>query len=499
METAMKVRRRILVNNESIRSVAKDTGLSRNTIRKYCRDESLPKYKRSAPAFSPKLKGFEDQLTQWFEFDLKRPRRERRTAKKLYEQLVLEGYQGSYSPVCRFVKKLKSTQTSLNDAFVPLSFKAGDAMQFDWSLEVVLLNGVETKLKVAHFKLSHSRKPFIVAYPRETQEMLLDAFSQAFTFYQGIPKRVLIDNPKTMVVKIGKGKQRDYHPRFLSLMNHYLIEPVACTPASGWEKGQIENQVNVIRRQLFTPRLSFDDLVSLNLHLLACCEQLGKKLHPQQKDHNIDAVFKQEQQHLRALGKPFDGYVEKTLRVSATCLIQYDTNHYSVPCEYAKQRISLRVYATRLVMVAQQQVIAEHPRCFKRHSYYFEPWHYVPLLAQKPGALRDGAPFEHWELPRSIIKIKETYLKQDKGDRDFVQLLQLMQEHDADTVNSACELALEAKTTQLSAIINLLHRLTESETPGRLEVPQYPSLKTPPTANCLRYNQLLATSQEVAQ
>lgn len=125
METAMKVRRRILIKKESIRSVAKETGLSRNTIRKYCRDDEPPTYKRSSPNFRPRLKGFEDQLIEWFEHDLKRPKREYRTAQKLYEQLVLEGYLGSYSPVCRFIKKLKTQQLSLTDAFIPLAFKAG--------------------------------------------------------------------------------------------------------------------------------------------------------------------------------------------------------------------------------------------------------------------------------------------------------------------------------------------------------------------------------------
>ncbi len=497
METAMKVRRRILVNNESIRSVAKETGLSRNTIRKYCRDESPPKYKRSAPNFSPKLKGFESQLSQWFEQDLKRPKRERRTAQKLYEQLVLEGYQGSYSPVCRFIKKLKTTQLSLTDAFIPLAFKAGDAMQFDWSLEIVVIDGIETKLKVAHFRLAHSRQPFIVAYPRETQEMLLDAFTQALNFYQGVPKRVLIDNPKTMVIKIGKGKERDFHPRFLALLNHYLIKPVACTPASGWEKGQVENQVHVIRRQLFTPKLSFDDLSTLNQHLYACCEYLSKKRHPMHKDQTIGEVFTEERPLLMPLGKSFDGYVEKMVRVSSTCLVQHETNQYSVPCEYAKQRISVRVYAYKLVMVANQQVIAEHQRSFKKHSYWFEPWHYVPLLKHKPGALRDGAPFEHWALPKAIIKIKNIYLKRHQGDRDFVALLQLIQTHDMESVSMACELALDAKTTQLSAIINRIHRLNETEPPTPLDVMQYPSLTTPPKADCQRYNQLL-TVQGVA-
>jgi len=497
METAMKVRRRILVEQQSIRSVAKETGLSRNTVRKYCRDEAPPKYRRTQPMPLHVLKGYEDQLTQWFGDDLKRPKRERRTAQKLFEQLIYKGYQGSYSPVCRWINKLKSAQPSTVDAFIPLVFDAGDAMQFDWSLEVVTLDGVETKIKVAHFRLSHSRKPFVVAYPRETQEMLLDAFSQALAFYNGIPKRVLIDNPKTMVIKIGKGKARDFHPRFLALMNHYLIKPVACTPASGWEKGQVENQVNVLRHQLFTPQLCFDSFAALNQHLLSRCAQLGQKKHPQFKDKTIDQIFGQERRALRPLGRAFDGYIEKAVRVSSTCLVQYDTNHYSVPCSYAKQRISLRIYAQRLVMIADRKIIVAHQRSFKKHAYWFEPWHYVPLLRQKPGALRNGAPFKHWDLPQAVITIKNHYLKQVNGDRHFVELLQLIQDKGLDTVTTACELAVDTKTLQLPAVINLIHRLAESEVPKILELPQYPTLTDRPEANCARYDRLLRT-QEVA-
>ena len=497
METAMKVRRRILVENQSIRAVSRETGLSRNTIRKYCRDDAPPKYERKVPTVLHVLKDYEVQLTRWFEADLKRPNRERRTAQKLFEQLVLEGYQGSYSPVCRWIKNLKSSQPSTVDAFIPLNFEAGDAMQFDWSMEVVVIDGLEQKIKVAHFRLSHSRKPFVVAYPRETQEMLLDAFAQALRFYQGVPKRVLIDNPKTMVIKIGKGKERDFHPRFLALMNHYLLKPVACTPASGWEKGQVENQVNVLRNQLFKPQLRFDSFDELNQHLFSCSEQLGQKKHPQDKDKTIDSVFEQEREMLRPLGRAFDGYVEKTVRVSSTCLVQYDTNQYSVPCEYAKQRISLRIYANKLVMVAHQEVIATAKRSFKKHCYWFEPWHYVPLLKQKPGALRDGAPFTDWELPKAIIKIKKHYLQRAHGDRDFVDLLLLIQDRGMALVTTACELAVEEKTMQLPAIINLINRLTETQSPTRLEVSQYPQLQTPPEANCLRYDQLLV-NQEVA-
>ena len=492
METAMKVRRLILVEGRSIRSVSRETGISRNTLRKYLHDESPPRYQRTEPTVQHKLKAHESTLLQWYEYDLKRPKRERRTAIKLFAQLVGEGYTGSYSPVCRFIKRQKATQASLGHAFIPLQFEAGDAMQFDWSMEVVVLGGIEQTIKVAHFRLSHSRKPFVVAYPRETQEMLLDAFVQALAFYQGVPKRVLIDNPKTMVLRIGKGKEREFHPRFLALMNHYLMVPVACTPASGWEKGQIENQVNVLRNQLFKPQLRFDDLAALNQHLLACCHTLGSKTHPQFKDRTIDAVFEQERLMLRPVGRAFDGYVEKAVKISSTCLAQYDSNLYSVPSVYAKQRVSLRAYADRIVVVAGQQVIATHQRSFNKHDYLFEPWHYVPLLKYKPGALRDGAPFVRWALPAALLAIKTRYLRRIGGDRDFVELLQLIQTYDMDTVASACELALEDNTTQLPAIVNLIHRLAEPDNEPLLNTLQYPQLTVLPEANCQRYERLLA-------
>ncbi len=281
MESAAKIRRLVLRDGRSIRSVSRDTGLSCNTIKKYLNDATLPRYQRSQPPVRHKLQGFEDRLRSLFEQDQKRVRRERRTAVKLYELLVEEGYTGSYSPVCRFVKALKADGSELLHAYIPLHFKAGDAVQFDWSEEHVVLGGVEQKIKVAHFRLCHSRKPFIVAYPGESQEMVLGAFVRALSFYGGVPRRVIIDNPKTMVTYVSRSKDRIYHPRFLALMNHYVMEPVACTPASGWERGQIENQVQHIRQWLFTPKLDFEDLDALNAWLSLRCNELGSRSHPE--------------------------------------------------------------------------------------------------------------------------------------------------------------------------------------------------------------------------
>lgn len=118
--------------------------------------------------------------------------------------------------------------------------------------------------------------------------MVLDAFVLALTFYGGVPRRVIIDNPKTMVTYVSRSKDRVFHPRFLTLMNHDVMEPVACTPASGWEKGQVENQVQFLRRQLFTPKLAFDDLESLNAWLHLRCDAFGSRRHPERQDHTVD-------------------------------------------------------------------------------------------------------------------------------------------------------------------------------------------------------------------
>ena len=499
METAMKIRGWILGDGRSIHAVARETGISRTTIKKYLKDPEQPKYRERQPRVGHKLNAqFEARLRELFKHDLGLRRRNRRTAKKLYEQLVAEGYTGSYSPVQRLVSELKKVGgTGVSDAFIPLYFAPGDALQFDWSEEYVLLGGIEHKVHVAHFRLCHSRKPFVVAYMNEKQEMVLDAFARALSFFGGVPRRVIIDNPKTMVTFVSRSKDRIFHPRFLALMNHYVIEPVACTPASGWEKGQVENQVQFLRGELFTPRLAFDDLAALNAWLLLRCEELAKRRHTEQQHRTIANVFVEEQGELRPLGRPFDGYVEKTVSVRSTCLAQYDCNRYSAPCEHAGHHVSLRAYADRLVMIANDEIIAEHKRHFTRNISYFEPWHYVPLLDRKPGALRNGAPFVGWKLPKSMEQIKDHYMREKGGDREFVDLLLLTLENGIDVVEMACDLAVEQRTLRLPAIINLVNQLLEPTIAPLTEPHAYPQLTLRPEADCKRY-EALCTAGRVA-
>jgi transposase len=493
MDMIYEIRRRYLVQKQTITDIAKDMGLSRPTVRKHILTVDEPKYKREQPA-SPKFGPFEAQLTQWLVEDAKLTRSRRRNGQRLYECLQAVGYEGAYDSVQRFVRRWKSRNHSpkLSDAFVPLLFLPGDACQFDWSQEEVELGGVLQKIKVAHFRLTYSRQMFVVAYPREIQEMVLDAHVRAFAFFGGVPARLIYDNLKAVVDTVYSGKERQFNRRFLTMANHYLFEPVACTPASGWEKGQVENQVGNIREWLFTPLARFASFAELNAWLATRCRELAQRKHPTQRQRTIAECFADEQPNLRPITARFDGYVEHMLRVSSTCLVNADRNRYSVPAGYAGQAVSVRMTADQVRVVANGKVIAAHPRVFGRDHLVCDPWHYLPILDKKPGAIRDGAPFVTWDLPRPIMMVRDRILKQPKGDRAFVELLMLAGEAGLDALTVACELTLESGVVNAPVVMNELRRLISPHLPAMsINIPDGIALTMEPVANCHRYDYLL--------
>jgi transposase len=182
------------------------------------------------------------------------PAREQLTLIRIFEELRGCGCDGGYDAVRRYARRwAKQHGQATASAYVPLSFAPGEAYQFDWSHEVVLLGGATALVKVAHVRLCHSRMLFVRTYPRETQEMVFDAHERAFAFFKGACGRGIYDNMKTAVEMVFVGRDRLYNRRFLQICSHYLVDPVACTPASGWEKGQVENQVGLVRERFFAP------------------------------------------------------------------------------------------------------------------------------------------------------------------------------------------------------------------------------------------------------
>jgi len=248
VETIAKIRRAYFVDGRPIKAICRELGVSRKVVRKIIRSQATEfRYERETQP-QPKMGPWRVELDRLLAANESKAARERLTLIRLFEELRGLGYAGGYDAVRRYARRWSRERgTSAASAYVPLSFAPGEAYQFDWSHEVVLLSGVTVIVKAAHVRLCHSRMLFVRAYPRETQEMVFDAHDRAFALFKGTCRRGIYDNMKTAVETIFVGKGRLYNRRFLQMCSHYLVDPVACTPASGWEKGQVENQVGLVR------------------------------------------------------------------------------------------------------------------------------------------------------------------------------------------------------------------------------------------------------------
>ena len=486
------IRRAYFEQRWPIKEIVRRLAVSRATVRRVIRSQKTEfKYERGVQPV-PKLGDWVAVLGEMLEKEARLPRRERRSTQRLFEELRGRGYDGAHDSVHRFVRAWREERARVPaHAFVPLSFAPGEAYQFDWSHETITLQGLPLTIKAAHMKLSHSRMPFVRAYFRETQELVFDAHDKAFAFFGGVCRRGIYDNMKTAVEAIFVGKARQYNRRFLQMCSHHLIEPVACTPASGWEKGQVENQVGALRDQLFRPKPRVKSLVELNAWLADQCIAFAKRTqHPEFRDRTIWEVFQDERPSLMELRGPFDGFVEKAVRATTTCLIMADHNRYSVDARAAGQMVLVRSHAERIVVLFNNDVVANHPRHFRRDQIIYDPWHYLPVLVKKPGALRNGAPFKDWDLPPGLAGVRARLKSHADGDRQFVKLLGAVLDHGLDAVEAACAEALEAGLASGDVILTVLARQRQPAAPASITTPDALRLNIEPMADCGRYDSI---------
>ena len=493
VETIRKIRFAYHRDKKPIRQIAREMNLSRNTVRSIIRSDVTELHYERKTQPRPKLELFREQLSLALEEDQGKPQKYRRSAQLLFEMLQREGFTGGYDTVRRFVKKWRQQDLGVSRAFVPLVFAPGEAFQFDWSYEQIELGGVNVKIKVAHFRLCHSRQVFCVAYLRESLEMVLDAHVQAFQFFGGACRKGIYDNLKTVVNKVLMGKERIFNRSFLSLSSHYLFEPIACTPAAGWEKGQVERQVGIVRQRLFAKRRKFTDLEELNQWLRDECRTLAAaKKHPEFPDQTVAEVAAKEQESLVPVPVPFDAYQENTARVSLTSLVNFDRNRYSVQVTAVSKTVTIRAYADRISFILNGQLIGLHRRQFGRDKTIYEPWHYLDVLKRKPGALRNGAPFQNWDLPEALQRTREHLGSCPDGDRQFVGILAAVPAHGLQMVATACAEALASKTVSRDLVLNILSRAGDQTTVADCQPPDHlPKLRLPPLADCRRYDRLL--------
>lgn len=279
------------------------------------------------------------------------------------------------------------------------------------------------------------------------------------------------------------------------MCGHYLVEPVACTPASGWEKGQVENQVGVLRRRFFVPRPKFKSFAELNAWLEDRCTAYAKaNRHPDVPDKTIWEIFEEERGSLVPYVGPFDGFHAVPASVSKTCLVRFDKNRYSVDARAVGRPIEIRAYADRLECWQDGQIVGRHDRAFGRGQTIYDPLHYIPVLARKPGALRNGAPFKEWDLPPALRRVQRKLERQPGGDRQVVEILGAVLTDGLDAVEAACAEALSNNVHSAGVVLNILARHREPPPPLTITTPDALKLGREPAANCDRYDSLRRTT-----
>jgi transposase len=499
VETIAKIRRAYFSDCKSIKAICRELRLSRKVVRKVIRSgETSFSYERTVQP-RPKLGQWTAALDELLETNAAKPAREQLTLIRIFEELHGRGYGGGYDAVRRYARRwAKERGQSTAAAYVPLSFAPGEAFQFDWSHEVVVLNGVTITVKVAHVRLCHSRMLFVRAYPRETQEMVFDAHDRAFAFFKGACRRGIYDNMKTAVETVFVGKDRLYNRRFLQMCSHYLVDPVACTPASGWEKGQVENQVGLVRERFFTPRLRFKSYDELNAWLMDQCIAYAKAhRHPELSEQTIWEAFEAERPKLVPYAGPFDGFHAVPASVSKTCLVRFDNNKYSVAASAVGRPVEIHAYADRIVIRQDGRIVGEHPRAFGRGATVYDPWHYVPVLARKPGALRNGAPFKDWVLPAAMERVRRKLAGADDGDRQMVDILVAVLTDGLPAVEAACAEALAHGVHSADVVLNILARRRDPGPAITIVTPAALTLRHAPVPDCARYDSLRARAAKV--
>ena len=495
-----KVRRMHYRQKKSVREIVRITSLSRNTVRKWLKApvKVEPKYRRGERA--TKRSAHHEALKLALKADAHRPKHERRTAKALYIEIKAAGYEGGYSRVTDFIRAWREGegQSISTNAFVPLAFELGEAFQFDWSEEGLVVGGIYYRLQVSHMKLCASRAFWLVAYPSQGHEMLFDAHTRSFAALGGIARRGIYDNMKTAVDKVLKGKGRIVNARFAVMCAHYLFDPDFCNVASGWEKGRVEKNVQDSRRRIWLDagQQRFGSFVELNAWLAERCRALWEEVrHPEHGQFSVAEMLEHERPHLMPMPTSFDGYIEKPARVSSTCLVSVARNRYSVPCEWAGQRVSTRLYPGRVMVVADEAIVADHERRSDEGQTRYDWQHYVPLLQRKPGALRNGAPFA--DLPEALQQLRRGLLREPGGDRVMAQVLAIVPTAGLDAVLVAVELALEScppsGRVSVEHVVNVLGRLSAVPAPQNASTTLRAT--TPPLADTARYD-LLRTQDE---
>jgi transposase len=422
------IRRLYFIKRHSTRQIARERHHSRKTVKKAIMDGGVPEYHLTRDKPYPVMGSYRDIIEGWLKGDRSQPKKQRHTARRIYQRLVSEYlFTGAERTVRDYVRKLRF---DLGEMAIPLEFDPGSDAQCDWGEAWVYMEDKLTRVQAFCAKLCYSGKPFVMAFPTQRQEAFFEGHRQAFEWYEGVPSRISYDNLTTAVRKVLQGHQRKEQESFIAFRSHYLFESHFATPGKPREQGRVESLVGYMRRNYFVPvpRVkSYEELNQLLLERLVADE--GRKSPG--SEMTVREAWEKEKAALLPLPKyPHRCCVNIPVRSNRLSLVSFDSNRYSVPVEHGLRQLVLHAYAWKVEIACGDRVITSHQRCYGKGQDIMKVEHYLPLLLKRPGAFPYAKPVRHWyasgipEVYRDFLKALQASRNGD-SPREFLLVLSL--------------------------------------------------------------------------
>jgi len=458
-----KIRRAYFLSGQSIRSIHKEYGYARETIRKAIIHAAPVPYTLKKPRGAPVIGPYKQRIGELLEESRRQKKKQRYTARRIYEILCAEGYRGSEGAIHNYVSRERRKE-KYKEKYLPLEFDPGQDAQVDWGEAEVMLAGKPVTVQMFTLRLNYSRARFVMVFPFQKQEAFFEGHNQAFCFLGGVPRRITYDNLKTAVYRVLSGHNRQEQEVFKKFRSYYLFESNYCNRGQGHEKGGVENDIGYCRRNFLTPLLKGNSYEELNAILWKACQN---DLHRRIRGQPVSVADLLEDERDNLLPLPTELYpacISIPVKTNGYSQVSLDTNRYSVPVEYGNHQLVLRAYPFRVEILTANEVIASHLRCFEREQDILNPLHYFPLLEQRPGAFENTKPIRRWRKQWSqaynqLLEILRNRWPEGRGVKEFIAVLKLHRDHPAEQIEQAIQAALEIGAVNLDGVMLCLRQI----------------------------------------
>lgn len=384
------IRKEYFQDKKNIRQIARTYMVHRRQVRQAISNAIPPTRKQSWRSCKVLTESVKQIINQWLEEDLKAPRKQKHTGKRIYDRLINEhSFGGKEVTVRGYVYQKRNELSVCTKAFVPQIHLPGAEAEVDWYEAMVDFPSGREKVYIFHMRACFSGKEFHMAFRRQNQQAFIEGHADAFNYFGGIFKIIRYDNLTAAVKKVFRGRKRIETERFIAMRSHYLFEAVFCLPGiqGAHEKGGVECGGGRFRRSHFVPVPKVAGLDELNQSILIACKKDDQRTIIG-KSEAIEANWQIESLQLSCLPKEaFSATDVVNADVDSKSLVTVKGNHYSVPVAFVGQRVEVHITAESVIVMKQGKVISKNQRCYEQHQIVSELAHYLPLLKYKPGAL----------------------------------------------------------------------------------------------------------------